>query len=297
MVNDMDYQEFKDLVAQFAVEGNIPEDVREEFYRMIQEDERCSKYFRSHLLVQRYLRSEREEGKGKIPGLAKSALSMIEAGTPAADIPKEKLDALVYILGDKASQAWQAKDYSEALSLLNQILLYRPDDDMALIMLGDVHYDLGEHKEAVGYYTLALDSGELSEEVRPVVLAHIGLSHAQLGDFDKAEENLEKARAMAPGDAIVLNNLGIFYLMRSRYPEALDVLRRAEPLMEEEFGESWKTAATFGNLAMAYFELGDRKNALHYINAALQIDPDSEKLVHNRDIISGASEGTLVLLI
>ena len=102
---------------------------------------------------------------------------------------------------------------------------------------------------------------------------------------------------MAPEDAIVLNNLGIFYLMRSRYPEALDVLKKAEPLMEEEFGESWKTAATLGNLSMAYFELGDRKNAVHYINAALQIDPESEKLVHNRDIISGAFEGALLLLI
>jgi tetratricopeptide (TPR) repeat protein len=267
---------------------------------MIDEDEKCGAYFDAELRLQEYLESQREkhqEWKSEVQKQARFALTSIESGVSPSELPKKSLDCLVYVLGDTANKAWMEKDYSEALSLLNQVLLYRPDDHMALIMLGDVHHDLGEHKEAAGYYALALDSPNLPEDSRAMVLSHLGISYAQLGDFGRAEESLEKARGMAPEDGIVLNNLGIFYLMRSRYPEALDVLRQAEPLMEEDFGESWKTAATLGNLAMAYFELGDRKNALHYINAALQIDPESEKLVHNRDIMSGAFEGALLLLI
>ena len=193
MVNDMDYQEFKDLVARFAVEGNIPEDVREEFYRMAQEDERCSKYFGSHLLVQRYIRSERAKhsiDKDRIFELAESAVKMIESGTPHGDIPKKNLDALVYILGDKAKLAWRKKDHDEAISLLHNVLIYRPDDHMALSMLGHVYSDIKEYKEALNYYTLALDSKLLKSHLRPMVLSHLGLTHARLGDIKKAEKIL-----------------------------------------------------------------------------------------------------------
>jgi tetratricopeptide (TPR) repeat protein len=300
MVVDMDFEKFKDWVVHYAVHGDVPESVRDEFERLIEDDEECSAYFDTHLKIKEYMRShqaEHQEWKGEVQKQAKFALTSIESGASPSELPKKSLDCLVYVLGDRASKAWQAKDYKEALSILNQILLYRPDDHMAHVMLGDVHYDLKEYKEAIGHYSAVLDSGSLPDEVRPMVMAHIGLSHAQLGDFAKAEGILLEAMGAAPEDSIVLNNLGIFYLMRSRYAEALEVLKKAEPLMEEDFGESGKTAAVLGNLAMAYFELGDRANSLRYINAALQIDPESDNLKHNQDIISGASEGVLLLLI
>lgn len=296
----MDFEKFKDWVDHYAEHGKVPESVRDEFDRMIEEDEKCSAYFDAELRLQEYLDSDEakhQEWKGEVQKQAKFALTSIESGVSPSELPKKSLDCLVYVLGDTANKAWMEKDYSEALSLLNQVLLYRPDDHMALVLLGDVHYDLKEYKEAIRYYALALDSKALSDEARPMVMAHIGLSHAQLGDFERAEGMLVEARGMESEDSIVLNNLGIFYLMRSRYPEALEVLKKAKPLMEEDFGDSWKTAAVLGNLAMAYFELGDRANSLRYINAALQIDPESDKIKHNQGIISGASEGTLLLLI
>ena len=54
-------------------------------------------------------------------------------------------------------------------------------------------------------------------------------------------------------------------------------MKKAEPWWKS-IRDSGKTARYYGNLAMAYFELGDRANSLRYINAALQIDPESEKL-------------------
>lgn len=296
----MEYEEFKGWVAHYAVHGEVPSDVRDKFDRMIEEDEMCSLYFDAHLKLDEYLRSlavDDSSWKGELQKGAKFALTCIESGVSPGEVPKKFLDALVYVLADTAVKAWRSKDYSKALNLLNQILLYRPDDRTALILLGNVHYDMGEYEESAGYSALALDSGELEEELRPMVLSHLGLCHAQLGDFDKAWENLEKAKEMAPEDGDVLNNLGLFYLMRSRYPEALDVLKKAENFPLRQVREFHKNATVLGNIAMAYYELGDKNNALRYIHAALALDPESDKLLHNEEIISGAKEGALLYLV
>ncbi|MCK4823624.1 tetratricopeptide repeat protein, partial [bacterium] len=56
------------------------------------------------------------------------------------------------------------------------------------------------------------------------------------------------------------------------------------------------TATVQNNLAMLYWQIGDKANAEGHINSAMKIDPESETIKHNFDIITGEADGKLLYL-
>ncbi|MBS1236701.1 MAG: hypothetical protein H6R46_1496, partial [Proteobacteria bacterium] len=65
------------------------------------------------------------------------------------------LNALGYTLADRTSR------YAEALALIEQALVLKPDDPFILDSLGWVHYRLGNHSEAVRDAEIAAHLGEV----------------------------------------------------------------------------------------------------------------------------------------
>ena len=50
------------------------------------------------------------------------------------------------------------------------------------------------------------------------------------------------------------------------------------------------------NLAVLYWELGDREKSLHFITLAYKLDPDDKYIKFNRDVILGKVKGELRLI-
>lgn len=67
------------------------------------------------------------------------------------------------------------------------------------------------------------------ERAPQVTVPHIdlGVAYGRLGDFDKAEESLDRALSLAPNHPVALNEMGILYRKTGKFDAARDHYQRA----------------------------------------------------------------------
>lgn len=260
--------------------------------------------------------------------LAKAVLASLYrvTGTPIAEIPADYIEATVEPLVKTAEKEFaENQNFEKATELYTEALLWKPDDveikkmlgfmkfrsgrfdevveileDVKEILksdhsvftvLGDTYRELKDHQMALIAYEKAY---ELSHE--PFVLSHIGLQHIKLGDLEKGRETVEKAYSLNRNDILIWNAKAILHMTDGEFSKAATLLEKCVTL--EEFGKQIKNiSTTYSNLAMAYYEIGKIDNAKQYIKAAKKLDPEHEIIQRNFEIITGKSEGNLLLLI
>ncbi|MEK7243190.1 MAG: tetratricopeptide repeat protein, partial [Thermodesulfobacteriota bacterium] len=91
---------------------------------------------------------------------------------------------------------------------LRALLMANPKNLNALIQLGDLYYDQGQHLQAVEWYGKALDIDPRNPNVR----TDRGTSYWNLNRPDEAIAEFQKSLQVDPGHAQTLYNLGLVYL-------------------------------------------------------------------------------------
>lgn len=101
--------------------------------------------------------------------------------------------------------------------------------------------------------------------------AWIDLSTAQteLGQREEARGSLLRARALRPGDELVLHNLGVYYVESQRWPEALEVLADATE-------RNPQSPRLWSLLAESKRSTGDRAGAETAYRRVLTLDPANQ---------------------
>src|ERR1039457_1543795 len=100
-----------------------------------------------------------------------------------------------------------ATDYQTRIMEAEKIVTRDPKNLQAWIQLGNDYFDTGQPQKAINAYAKAL-------EIRPNdpnVLTDQGVMYKQLGEFNKAVANFEKANQIDPKHLHSLYNLGLTY--------------------------------------------------------------------------------------
>ncbi|GBD04253.1 hypothetical protein HRbin19_01563 [bacterium HR19] len=125
-----------------------------------------------------------------------------------------------------------------------------------------------ENSPSVKDYKLKIPERIFDEnEVRFLALSAIGLSYAQLKDYEKAKGFLEAAKSIRPQDTRILVNLSTVYINLGKFDLAESILNSIEPQDYKEKG------AKFFNLASLYAAKGDKDKAMEYLSLATEVDP------------------------
>lgn len=91
---------------------------------------------------------------------------------------------------------------------LRSLLMANPKNLEALIQLGNLYYDQGQHLQAVEWYGKALEIDPRNPNVR----TDRGTSYWNLNRPDEAIAEFQKSLDVAPGHPQTLYNLGLVYL-------------------------------------------------------------------------------------
>ncbi|PKL93137.1 MAG: hypothetical protein CVV20_05190, partial [Gemmatimonadetes bacterium HGW-Gemmatimonadetes-1] len=158
------------------------------------------------------------------------------------------------------------------------------DDPMLQVSMFRV---LGQVNQALGSYPVAnellaralaiLDSSPLpSSPDRAELLADLAVSHFQLGQFKEAEQFNQTALAEMPQDdllrrAPVLTNLGIVYILTSRYEEAQSLLLQAVQAHQEADPYSPDHATARNALGTLLSRQGRHEEALAMLEEAVAL--------------------------
>lgn len=186
-----------------------------------------------------------------------------------------------YIAAANKARARYANDaavelYARGLELLDaEDLLARIDP---LHDYGDVLQRTGKTKEALAAFGKMLEAAWRLDYTAKAGAAHgrIARAHRALGDYDQAEEHLDRALALfrqagdTRGVAGVEDDLGRVAFLRGAYPQALERHGRALDL-RRALGEKRSLALSLHNLAMVHQASGSHAEAMMRFSEALAI--------------------------
>jgi len=230
--------------------------------------------------------------------LAKSMLASLyrETGRSLEEIPADYKHAVVMALTGTASNHIENREYSEAVSCYMKALEFLPDEWSLWLSLGSAYLYAEE-------WELAKDAFEKANSLKQddyQIISHLGSVYFELGEKEKGLQLLEQANTLKPKIPFIMNNLAHVKMDSGGTHVALALLQKVEIAMQDSDApaemKNRDTATVQNNLAMLYWQIGDKSNAEGYINSAINIDPDNETIKHNFDIITGEADGKLLYL-
>jgi tetratricopeptide (TPR) repeat protein len=167
--------------------------------------------------------------------------------------------ALKYI----AELEYRLRKYDDAINYYNQILQKYPDSPEILTHLSEI-YSLSETEFQNRDLNRSLEYARLAIEKAPneyEPYAAIAIAFKELGDFDNAIINLNKAIELNKTDPTLYLDLGTVYLEIPDYQEAVKQFERAVSLKPEDPNNySW--------LAHSYDKIHNWDKALYYAEIA-----------------------------
>jgi cytochrome c-type biogenesis protein CcmH/NrfG len=143
-------------------------------------------------------------------------------------------------MGGAAPQAPSGDNFQSRITAMQQVVARDPKNFEAWVQLGNDYFDTRQPQKAIDAYTRALEIRPNS----PNVLTDQGVMFRDLGQFDKAVQNFQKANQLDPKHVQSLFNLGVVYLHDLKQPKkAIDTWNKVIQIApQSEQAQQAKTA-------------------------------------------------------
>ncbi len=189
------------------------------------------------------------------------------------------------------------KSRSSYLPLLELSVQENPEDDRNMHYLGREYMYYQRWNECIDTLIrhLHLKSATWKDE-RCASMRFIARSYQALNRFDEAKMWLEKAIVEAPylrepyvEMAMLAYRLEDFDNVIYYGKQALQIQTHTKNYINEPF--SWDSTI-YDIMSIAYFQKQDFKNAIKYVNFAIDLSPNNERLLENKKIIESIKDST-----
>lgn len=185
------------------------------------------------------------------------------------DSIKEKSEMYYPAQLKKANNLITEKKYDEAIETLKKLLRTNPNNFQVLFNLGDALRISNNQEDAIRYYNEAISTIFYdSEKYWPIYYA-LAVSYDRNNEWDKAEENLQKALKLSNRHPQVLNYLGYSWLKNGTNTD------KAVAFILEAYEKEPNDGVIIDSLGWVYFKTGDYKNAILYLEKASELNPQN----------------------
>jgi len=159
--------------------------------------------------------------------------------------------------------------YDDAATVLKKLLKDNQKNFQILFNLGNILQKNNNQEDAIKYYTEAINSIFYESERYWSIFYALGVSYDRNNEWEKAEENLEKALKLSNRHPQVLNYLGYTWLKNGVN------IDRAIAYILEAYEKEPNNGGIIDSLGWVYFKTGDYKNAIIYLEKASEINPQN----------------------
>jgi len=177
----------------------------------------------------------------------------------------------------KIQSAWvyeASGSLEAAVGLMREYLGFFPDDAQAWATLGDIYRTNEKFADAAQAYDAALKlqtSPESAAADTGPALWFLyftrGIAYERLGEWEKAEADLQQSLDLNPDQAQVLNYLGYSWIDRGMNLErGTEMIKRAVELRPRD-------GFIIDSLGWAFYLRGDYESAVRYLERAVQLEP------------------------
>ena len=160
----------------------------------------------------------------------------------------------------------------EALEIARNTLA-RTDDRNIRVQLADLLRSLDRDGEAEATFSDVIESDELMGEYDWRIYFARGSARERLGEWPRAENDLQTAMNLNPNDPTIMNYLGYSWIDRGiKLEQGLGLIQDALRLDPEN-------GAITDSLGWAYYKLGNYERAIFYLERATELAPDVAEIL------------------
>ncbi len=137
-----------------------------------------------------------------------------------------------------------------------------------LFDIGNFYKNSKKFKEAIKYYTKIIDTLDGETKIKSDILYRRGGSYERLGEYEKADKDLQYSLKINPDDAYVLNYLAYSWLERNfKISEAIEMLEKAYSIKNND-------PYIIDSIGWAYYMINDYLKAEKFLKKAVELMPD-----------------------
>ena len=182
-------------------------------------------------------------------------------GVPQISVLRTTADIQIAQLLDNLGKKDESQKY------LQQIVNDHPDDEDALLALGNSQRGDKKYADAAATYTKAIAASTKPEKTEWPLYYFRGISYERDKHWDKAVQDFRKALSVYPDQPLVLNYLGYSWVDRGEnLDEAFKMLHKAVELRPSD-------GYIVDSLGWAYFKLGKYDEATKELERAIDLKP------------------------
>ena len=179
-----------------------------------------------------------------------------------------------------AAAYFRYADTLNALQYYKRVTEQVPERAEGFQGLGTIYLQMGDFAQGQVAYEKAL-----SIQKRAANYSGLGTAYQYQGRYADAIQMFQKAIEIAPKQELNYGNLGDSYRLSGKQAEARKAYQQAIALAHADLATNPKSAAALGSLALYYARLGDKEQALEYIDRARAADPDNVNLQYNEALV------------
>ena len=167
----------------------------------------------------------------------------------------------------RASTLNQMGNAEMAIAILSNIFAAHPNNREVLVALGDVYRFNARFSEAEKAYDGAIAMIDEEDNRFWHIYFSRGMVREQLGNWPRAERDLQKARILSGDEPHVLNYLGYSWVDRGIY------LHNGLKIIKQAVKKRPDNGSFVDSLGWAYYRLGQYEQALIYLERATRLEP------------------------
>ncbi|MEX0298826.1 MAG: tetratricopeptide repeat protein [Kordiimonas sp.] len=156
----------------------------------------------------------------------------------------------------------------QAEELLRRGIARNPTDFDMLVGLADLLQQADKFAESIPYYDRAIASVGKPSRRDWVVYFSRGVSYERLGEWAKAERDLQSALTLSPDEPSVLNYLGYSWIDRGQK------IAEAKAMIEQAVEARPEDGFIVDSLGWVYYLTGDYAEAVRTLEKAVRLEPD-----------------------
>jgi tetratricopeptide (TPR) repeat protein len=212
----------------------------------------------------------------------------IKAWKQSADLNANDPQPLVAI----ADLYYERGYYDLAETEYQRVISRWPNAQEPHFKMATIYYKRGKYEYAMNAYKKVIDIDDKSDLARKAIINRAVL----MSKTGKGEESLNasidlirKALIMKPDDPQALMALGIIYMKKERYDNAMDTFYQ----VIKGAGDSKLIADAYNNIGKCYFKKRQYKKALQAFTRGVDEDPGNEEIRMNRRVATQEYEKEL----
>ena len=190
---------------------------------------------------------------------------------------------------DSRSYSWlgsfysQQAQYDKAAQMFQRVLALAPESFHGYSNLGAVFVFMGRDADAITMF-------ERSIQIHPTpdALSNLGTAYFRMRRFGDAARSYRDALKFDDRSYDLWNNLGDSYYFAGQRSEAAKAYRKALSLALQQLQVNPKDASVNSDVAGMYAMLGDRQNALKYLDLSLEGGQGDKYLLFDAAVVYNA---------